>query len=106
MCPYSANLTPLPAGVRIAWRREAFYGPHKGQNDKNSKNSFASAIMSGSGLACSIVEAQQQREVARRGLEQQLFVDIPNTANIQPVHATGIELMREVALDFFSSLGL
>src|SRR5271166_5473883 len=34
------------------------------------------------------------------------FVDIPNAANIQPVHAAGIELMREVAFDSLPSLGL
>ena len=56
-----------------------FYGAHKGQDGKNS---FDKLLMSGSGLARSIKRSHQQREITRRGLEEQLFVNIRDAANI------------------------
>jgi len=69
---------------------------------QNGENSCDELLMSGSGLARSIEGSHQQREITRRGPGGAgFFVDIPDAANIQPVHAAGIELMREVSLDSF-----
>src|SRR5437870_2138632 len=62
--------------------------------------------MCGSALARSIEGSHQQREIARRGLEQQFLVDIPEASHIDAVHPTGIELMREVAFDSLPTLAL
>ena len=49
-----------------------------------------------SGLAGSVESPHQQRQIARRSLNQQLLVNVGETSHVQTVHASGIELMREV----------
>src|SRR5215472_8691451 len=62
--------------------------------------------MSRSGLARAIPGAQQEREVACGGLNQQLLVNVLLASYIQPVQSASIELMGEVPLDPLSPLPL
>jgi hypothetical protein len=74
--------------MRLTWRtargraprfREAYYRSYERQNRKNS---FDCLIVSGSGLARSIHRPHQQRQIARRRLDQQFLVHIPNAPNV------------------------
>lgn len=91
------------AGVRRPWRGEVIDHLKEGQKRQNS---FDGLIVGRSGLASSVQGSHEQREIARRRLDEQFLVDIPDASDIEPVHAAGIELMREVAFDSFSSLSL
>ena len=62
--------------------------------------------MSGSRLAHSMQRPQQQRQVARGTLKQRFLVHILDSTDIQSVHTSGVELMREIPLDPFSALPL
>ena len=62
--------------------------------------------MSGSGLAGSVQRPHEQRQIARRGLQEQFLVDILEAPDIEPVHAAAIERMREVAFDLLPALPL
>src|SRR5215831_1925026 len=62
--------------------------------------------MSSSGLTRSIHRPHQQRQLARRRLDQLFLVHIPDTLDVEPVHSTRIELMREVPFDFLAPLPL
>jgi hypothetical protein len=62
--------------------------------------------MGGFGLTSSIDRPHQQREIACRGLDQQFLVDIFQTPHPEPVHASRIELVCEVAFDLFSAPAL
>src|SRR3982751_716808 len=97
------RLTRPIAIIRPLCFRDALHGFTERQNRKNS---FDYLIMRGLGLACSVHGPQQQRQIACRRLDEQFLVDITNAPDIEPVHATGIELMREVPFDFLSALPL
>src|SRR5262249_48577081 len=62
--------------------------------------------MSSSGLTRSIHRPHQQRQIARRRLDQQFLVHIPDTPDVEPVHSTRIESMREVPFDLLPPLPL
>ena len=96
-------MAPLTSVVGRPGQPEAFYGVHKGQKRKNS---FDYAIMCGPGLARSVERPQEQREIARRRLDEQFLVNIPEAPDIEPVHAAGVELMREVAFDSLAACAL
>jgi hypothetical protein len=91
------------AGVCGPELRKAFQGAYEGQN---CKNSVGGSIMSGAGLARSVQGPHQQGEITRGGLQEKFLVYVPDTPDIEPVHAAGIELMREVAFDLFPALPL
>ena len=63
-------------------------------------------VMSRSGLTRAIPGAQQEREVACGGLNQQLLVNVLLASYIQPVQSAGIQLMGEIPLDPHSPLPL
>ena len=96
-------MTPLTGVVGGPGRREALYGIHKGQK---CENGFDDVVMRRSGLARSIEGTQEQRQIARRRLQQQFLVDIPAAPDIQPSHAAGVELMSKVAFDSLASRAL
>ena len=59
-----------------------------------------------SGFACSVRRPHQQCQIACCRLNEQLLVNVLCASDIEPVHAAGIELMREVPFDPFSALPL
>jgi hypothetical protein len=63
-------------------------------------------IVGRSRLTGSVQRPQQQCQIARCGLYQQSLVDILPASAIQPIHAAGIEMMREVSLDPLAALRL
>ena len=74
--------------MRLPWRiargrvprlREACYRFYERQNRENS---FDCLIVSGSGLARSIHRPHQQRQIARRRLDQQFLVHIPDASDV------------------------
>ena len=96
-------MAPLTSVVGRPGQPEAFYGVHKGQKRENSVDN---AIMCGPGLARSIRDQQEQRQIARRRLDEQFLVNIPEAPNIQPAHPAGVELMSEVAFDSLAPCAL
>src|SRR5918912_2259776 len=67
---------------------------------------FHSALMSGPGLARAVQRAHQERKIAGRCLNQELLVHIVAPSRVEPVQASGVELMREVALHPLTTLPL
>src|SRR5208337_1658892 len=55
--------------------------------------------MSRSGLTGSVQRPHQERQIASRRLNQELFVHVLETPDIKPVQTTRVKLMREVSLD-------
>ena len=60
------------------------------------KYELAPAVVSRFGLACSVQGPHQERQIARRRVNEQFLLNIVPTSHIQPVHASAIELMRKV----------
>src|SRR5437660_3239207 len=77
--------------------------PHK---DQKRKNEAGKAVMSRLGLARTMPQAHQQCQIARRSLNQKFLVHVLSAAHPQPIHASGVELVREVPLDPLSPLPL
>ena len=90
-----------PATGRSDRHSGAFWLP-KSRADRiqpqNRKNELAPTVVRRFGLARPIPGPQQQRQIARRGLNQQLLVNIFPSSHPQPVHPSGIELMRKISL--------
>src|SRR2546427_779571 len=86
------------------WWPEKIFTGFKGS--ENHQNDLGGPVMSCPGLARTISRAQQEREVARRGLDQALFVHVLQSPYPQPIQSAGVELMREVPLDPLASLPL
>src|SRR5215469_16156049 len=75
-------------------------------DSQNRQNSFESGVVGRSWLAGAIRRPHQEREVARSRLNEKLLVHVFLASYVQPVQSAGIELMREVPLDPFSTLPL
>src|ERR1700681_5037378 len=73
---------------------------------QNCKNKLAPAVMSCSGLARSVKSPHQERQIARRRLNQQFLVHVVAASHVQPVHTSRVKLMRKVPLQPFPASGL
>ena len=73
---------------------------------KMRQNGVHIPVMSSSGFARAVRRSHQQRQIACGRLNEQFLVHVLYASDIEPVHAAGIELMREVPFDPFSALPL
>src|SRR5262245_19277155 len=77
-------------------------GPNQ---DQDRQQSLLGAVVSSLGLASAEPGAHHQRQITGRSLQEQFLLNVAPTPDPQPVHPAGVELMREVALDPFPTLG-
>src|SRR5262245_774045 len=69
-----------------------------GKEGQSHENSFLKLVVRRLWLAGSVKGTHQQSQVTGSGLQEHLLVDVVFPANPQPIHAPGVELMREVPL--------
>jgi hypothetical protein len=67
---------------------------------QNRKRTLAPSVMRRRRLARPIERPRQQRQIAGRRLKQEPLVNVVNTSYIRPIHASGIELMCKIPLQF------